>query len=95
MHETEKTLLEEQLAAVTTELKTLAVLHKETGDWEIRFDTDSHSEAKPVIAISTEHLKKLRVARTACVKSAENQLKLTDLVPTLPPALVRHISMTR
>jgi RNA polymerase-binding transcription factor DksA len=45
MHETEKTILEEQLEAVTTELKTLAVLHKETGDWEIRFDNDPHSEA--------------------------------------------------
>jgi DnaK suppressor protein len=45
MHDTEKTLLEEQLRAVTTELETLAVLHKETGDWEIRFDADPHTEA--------------------------------------------------
>ncbi len=45
MHEIEKTLLEAQLEAVTAELSTLAVLHKETGDWEIRFDNDPHSEA--------------------------------------------------
>ncbi|MFN3693243.1 MAG: TraR/DksA C4-type zinc finger protein [Candidatus Paceibacteria bacterium] len=45
MHETEKTLLEAQLEAVTAELTTLAVLHKETGDWEIRFDNDPRSEA--------------------------------------------------
>lgn len=45
MHETEKTLLVEQLQSVTTELETLAILHKETGDWEIRFDKDPHSEA--------------------------------------------------
>jgi RNA polymerase-binding transcription factor DksA len=45
MHETEKTTLEAQLEAVTTELNTLAVFHKETGDWEIRFDNDPRSEA--------------------------------------------------
>ncbi len=69
MHDNEQKNLEAQKAAVVAELETLAIYHEATDDWEIRFDSDVHTEADEDIISDNAEAAEENVATLALLET--------------------------